>query len=370
MLNGFNALLTMELRSLLRERVSLFWIFLFPVVFLGMMMIASGGGSALAPVTIDVVDHDHSAASSKYLAAVARVFASGDPVQGKLVAADGRGEVPAGHVRVVIPAGFEAASAAGKHTKVSVEYRQDGEVGPQVAARVFGPITAIHNARLARAPMPVQVVISGQTSPHLIDFPQYLLTGVLVVAMMSAAISSTCVAIATRREQNTFKLMACLPLGPLSYLTTLILARVVILLAASIVLFAVGRWLFGISLQVNAPGLAAAAVLTVVGAAAMISLGAMMAARISAAPMAIFLSNLVYLGLLMLSDLTIPLRGVPDGVRHLLAYLPTSQLAAGLRSVLVQGQGLAQQSSVILILCAWGALFLVIARLTFRWHRA
>jgi ABC-type uncharacterized transport system permease subunit len=115
--------------------------------------------------------------------------------------------------------------------------------------------------------------------------------------------------------------------------------------------------------------LATATVLTCVGAAAMISLGAMMAARISAAPVAIFLSNIVYLGLLMLSDLTIPLRGVPDQIRQLLSYLPTSQLVAGLRSALVQGQDLSHQGGVLLILSAWTVLFLTVARVTFRWHR-
>jgi hypothetical protein len=90
MLSGFDALIRTELRSLMRERVSLFWIFLFPIVFLGMMMIASGSGSTLSPVAIEVVDHDRSEASRDYLAAVGRVFASGDPVSGKLVADSGR----------------------------------------------------------------------------------------------------------------------------------------------------------------------------------------------------------------------------------------------------------------------------------------
>ncbi len=369
MLSGFDALLRTELRSLLRERVSLFWIFLFPIVFLGMMMVAGGGGSTLSPVVVEVVDHDASAESGSYLASVAKVFASGDPVSGRLVPSRGRGAVPPGHVRVTIPAGFGAASAKGAPVEVAVDYERNGEIGPQVAARVFAPLTTTYNARLAKAAMPVHVTVSGRAAPRLINFSQYLLTGVLVVAMMSAAISSTCVAIATRREQNTFKLMACLPLGPLSYLAALILARVVVLFIASGLLLAFGRWVLGIELPLGPANLATAAVLACVGAAAMISLGAMMAARISAAPVAIFLSNIVYLSLLMLSDLTIPLRGIPDGVRHLLNFLPTSQLAAGLRSALVEGQDLSHQSQVLLTLGAWTLLFLVIARVTFRWHR-
>jgi ABC-2 type transport system permease protein len=369
MLSGFDALIRTELRSLMRERVSLFWIFLFPIVFLGMMMIASGSGSTLSPVAIEVVDHDRSEASRDYLAAVGRVFASGDPVSGKLVADSGRVPVAAGRVRVTVPKGFGADAARGAPVAVRVEYDRNGEIGTQVAARVFGPVTIAYNAKLAKASMPVRVEVSGRVAPRLIDFSQYLLTGVLVVAMMSAAISSTCVAIATRREQNTFKLMACLPLGPLSYLAALILARVIVLFIASALLLAFGRWVLGIGMPLTLTALATATVLTCVGAAAMISLGAMMAARISAAPVAIFLSNIVYLGLLMLSDLTIPLRGVPDQIRQLLSYLPTSQLVAGLRSALVQGQDLSHQGGVLLILSAWTVLFLTVARVTFRWHR-
>ncbi len=372
MLKPFSILTLNEFRELVRNRVSLFWIFLFPFFFLSMMMMSFGHKGGLAgSATIEIVDQDHSDWSARYVDSLRKVFASGDPVAGTLVDADPHLPLQRGRLRVTVPAGFSNAIGNAGEVHVKVEYDKQAGLSTQVAAKVIAPVTIRFNSTASNSPTPVKLDVMDTSGggPAPIGFPQFLLTGILVMSMMSAAMNNTCVTIADRRERNTFKLMSCLPLSPTAYLLSIVTARVLILVIAAIILILGGRYVYGIQFPIEPVRLLGSVGLMVLGTFMLLTLGVALSSRVTSVTNAIFLCNLVYLSLLFMSDLTMPLGDMPSHVRKLLSFLPTAELVSSIRAVLIQGVPPGQLLQPIGVMMGWTAAFMVISRSAFHWHR-
>ena len=370
MLRVFWILTGAELRALLRARVALFWIFIFPFIFLGMMMLSYGGGGAMAgQAIIEVVDQDHSAVSADYIDTISKAFHSSDTIRGQVRVVNDDSATQDGAVRLVLPKGMAAAVAGHGEAVIKASYSSAGNISTQVAARVLDPITTRFNARLANAPMPLKIELARINQDSGISFTQYLLTGVLIMSMMSAGMNATAVTIADHRERNTFKLMSCLPLSPSAYIGAILASRVIVLVAAAAFLIACARAVFGITISMDPVRLVNAAVILMIGNLMLLSLGLALAARMSSATTAVFICNIVYLILLFFSDLTMPLSALPGNVRTILQAVPTAHFVAALRATLLQGASLYGQSGQIAIMIAWTFGALLIARTAFVWHR-
>jgi ABC-2 type transport system permease protein len=372
MLKPFSILTLNEFRDLLRSRVSLFWIFLFPFFFLTMMLISFGQKASGKQVRIDVIDEDRTPRSEQYIATIAKDFATHDPIAGVVTRIDSPNISHGNAVLITIPAGFGASASSNTAVPVTVTY--DPRSGPlvHIAANQLALITARFNAALTGRQIPVRLdaVATGTSAPPpTIDFPQFLLTGIMVMSMMSAAMNNTCVTIADRRERNTFKLMSCLPLNPTAYLLAIIVARVLVLVVASITLVFGARFIFGIDLIIDIARLAGTVCLMIIGTFMLLTLGVALSSRVTSVTNAIFICNLVYLTLLFSSDLTMPLNNLSGRLRDVLDALPTAELVKALRAVLIHGASLGTQWPAISAMLIWTAVFAAVARSAFHWHR-
>jgi ABC-2 type transport system permease protein len=368
MLRAFRILFHNELFTLVRTPSALFWIFGFPIFFLAMMLFSYGRDGVVGPVTIEIVDHDHSTLSANYLERIHKLFAKGDVIAGEIVEVDPSAPVGTGHIRVTVPAGFAAAVGKGDDALVRIEYNLAGGLITQVATRVFGPLTTAFNADIGQLPMPVKLNFHNVTGLRPVGFSQYMATGILVLSMISVGMSSTCVVIAMRREQNTFKLMSCLPLGKGSYLLAIIGARILLIIPASLILLMSAVYIFRLDIALQMLPLVNAMILSVLGGFVLLSLGVLLGARVSTVDTANLISTFTYILLLFLSDLAMPIRNYAPWLRDIFSALPTAQFASALRAVLIQGASLADQWRAVAIMLAWSAVFLTAARLNFRWQ--
>jgi len=369
MFRAFRTLFAHELISMLRAPESIFFIFLFPLFFLGIMLFSFGSEGTLGPVTVEVVDQDNSGLSVDYSHRIEELFKSSGVITGDVVATSGTGPLAAGRLRVTLPAGFETAVLGGHDTEVRLEYNASNSMVTQIATRVFEPLNMRFNIDSAQYSMPARIEYKNATGLSPMSFPQYLVTGILVMSMLSIAVVSTVVVVAFRREQNTFKLMSCLPLGANSVLLAIVSTRMLAMMLASMLLLTVAVKVFGMPIAIDVQRLVNASGLIAVGGVALLSLGLLAAARIATVQGAIFVGNVIYISLLFLSDLAIPLRSLSSGSLQFLGYLPTTAFVSGLRSILVHGESFAQQWHQIAIMMIWAAVFLVTARVFFRWHR-
>lgn len=369
MFSSFMVLLRNEVRTLLRARIALFWVFVFPLFFLAMMLLSYGNHGAFGAAQIETVDLDRSAASAAYLEQVRRVFSGGDPIHGEVRAVDPQAAMRPDAVRVVVPRGFGAAAAALRPVAVELRYDFGAGLSTQIAMKVFKPLTLRYNAGLSAAPMPVSLVLHNAGTGAPLEFPLYMLTGILVMSMMTAGMNSTCIGIAEMRERNIFKFMSTLPMPPSTYLAALLTARLIVIFIASYVLLFAGRFLFQLPVPLAPGRLLVCSVVLAIGGTMLIAAGLALSSRMRTTGTAVLICNFVYLVLLFASDLTMPLSSLSPDARALLSQLPVSQFAATVRAALIDGSPLTALGMPLAMMSVWALGFMALARSLFFWHK-
>lgn len=213
--------------------------------------------------------------------------------------------------------------------------------------------------------IPVLLLVGFSMAP-LIDVGggrriDFLAPGVLALAIMSTAFTGQAIGTGFERRYGVLKRLGATPLSR----TGLMLAKTLAVVAVELVQVAV---IVAVALALGwrpAGTWPAAILLILLGTAAFSGLGLLMAGTLRAEA-TLAGANLVYLVLLGCGGVIFPLSVFPDGVEPVLAVLPISALAGGLRQVLTEGAALPLGEAGIL--AAWAVLSLAAAARAFRWE--
>jgi len=369
MSKAFWILLRHELRNYLRGKPTMFWTFAFPIFLLAVMVLAFGRTGTLGTVGLELVDRDRSEASARYVDAMKDLFSRGDPVGARIMPSDGSRPLPKGTVRVIVPSGFERALVAGTPSTIEVRYDAGASVAVRTAAKVVDTFTTMFSVRMQKFPVAVSASLENVSQgPPPLRYVQYIVVGILVMALMSSGVVTTCIALASLREQNAFKAFSCLPMRKGDYLAAMLVTRALMMLAATFTLLVVAKYMVGLEIEILSLQTLNALIFIAAGSAMLLALGILLGARPRSVATATLVANIVYFPMFFLGDLTIPINDFPGAARRALSWLPVHDLAQSLRSVLFLGHSVAQEGTTLLLLLMWGVLFLVSARLLFRWN--
>ena len=198
-----------------------------------------------------------------------------------------------------------------------------------------------------------------------IEGPQvaFVTPGILALAVMSTAFTGLAVQTGFERRYGVLKRLGSTPLTAGNLLAAKCLA-VLALEAVQVVLIT----LIGVALGWR-PGFGsgAALLLVLVGTAAFVGLGLLLAGTLRAeATLAV--ANLVYLVLLLLGGIVVPLSVFPEAAQRLLGLLPSAALADGLREALGTGAAAGWPGRQLAVLAAWAVVTGIITARTFRWE--
>lgn len=201
----------------------------------------------------------------------------------------------------------------------------------------------------------VELVDTGFEEP--LDF---LVPGVLALAVMSTALVSLAIATGFERRYGVLKRLGPTPLGRTGLITAKILTVVALEALQAAVLVGAGVAL-GWS---PSGGLAAAAGVMALGTVAFAGLGLAMAGRLRAEA-TLALANGLYLLLLLLGGMAFPLERLPGGLEAVARALPAAPLAECLRGALT-GEG--PPIGSLAVLAAWAVAAPVAAAGLFTWE--
>ena len=203
----------------------------------------------------------------------------------------------------------------------------------------------------------VAVLPTGPGRP--IDF---LLPGILALAVMSTAMVSLGIATAFERHYRVLKRLGGSPLPRAGLLLAKIVAVLAIEAAQVLLLLVIAVGVFGWRPS-GTPGLALLALL--LGTAAFGGLGLAMAGALRAEA-TLAAANGLYLVFLLLGGIILPLSALPDALAGPAGLLPATALADVLRASLAPGGAVPLGS--LGLLAAWAAAMPLVAALTFRWE--
>ena len=189
----------------------------------------------------------------------------------------------------------------------------------------------------------------------------YVLPGVLAIAVMSTAFTGQAIATGFERRYGVLKRLAMTPLPRWGFIAAKT-ASVVMVEVVQVVLLVVVGFLLGWTPRGS---IVDVLVLLVLGTAAFSGLGLLMAGTLRAEA-TLAGANLVFLLLLVGGGVVVPLDKFPVAAGKVLGLLPAGALASGLRDVIQHGTGLPLGAAAVLL--GWGIVSIAAAGATFKWE--
>jgi ABC-2 type transport system permease protein len=358
---SFWQLFLADFKSMLRNRMALFWFLVFPVIFILIFGAVFSG-------------------SQQPVFSIGFAFAPGDPLGAGL--AEGLRQVKAFDVHagtlpgelaalkkgdralvIEIPAGAGANAFAGTSTSVPVYYDQGREQTSRMLFSVVDEMLMEAERRLSGRPRLLEPRFQPfQTSPlRTIDF---ILPGILAMALMQLGFFGS-FQMVVLREQKVLKALGATPLPRFHVLGAEVLVRLLLSLVQLALTIAIGVAVFG--LHVTGNWLAVLGVV-VLGALTFTSLGYMLTCRARTIDSGQGLVQLVQFPMMFLSGIFFPVSIMPGFLKPVAALMPLTYLGDALRQVMV---GMSPEHSLVsclAILTGWLLGSFTLATVFWRWE--
>jgi ABC-2 type transport system permease protein len=215
---------------------------------------------------------------------------------------------------------------------------------------------------LVVAGIPVAILVffsSVRVLPHTGRAVDFLVPGVLTLAVIASAMTNLGIATGFERHAGVLSRLGTTPLGRSGLFVAKLLALAAVVIVQAMLVVGVGK-----ALGWRPHGNPAIAIgIVVVGTVAFAALGFLLAGTLRAETN-LALANALFLAFLLLGGVTVPVSSLPDALARLARVLPAAPLAAALRAAL---QGRTVNTSDVIVLGIWAVIATLAGARWFRW---
>jgi len=202
-------------------------------------------------------------------------------------------------------------------------------------------------------------------SGNAIRYVDWLAPGVFGMNIMFGSLFGVGYSIVRYRKNGVLKRLKATPLTAMEFLSAQVASRLWLIVLVTIAVYAgtdffVGFRMYGSYLNLM--------LVLISGSLSMISLGLLIAARMSNEEAANGLLNLISIPMMILSGVWFSLEGSPVLVQKLALLLPLTHFNNAARAIMIDGAGLLDISGNLITLLATSICCLLIAAYTFRWE--
>lgn len=198
-----------------------------------------------------------------------------------------------------------------------------------------------------------------------VRYVDWVIPGVLGMNMMFSALFGVGYVIVRYRKNGVLKRLKATPLTAFEFLAAQIVSRLWLIVMLVVLVYLSTDLIVDFRMYGSYLNLL---VVLVVGTISLISLGLVVAARISNEEFANGLLNLISWPMLFLSGVWFSLEGLNPYVQKLSLLFPLTHVINAARAVMIDGAGLMDVAGHLLVLICMTALFLVIGSYAFRWE--
>ncbi len=338
-----------------RDRTSVFWGIVFPLLLMGLIGLAFGRTNTIA-YSVAFVDP-----GGGLLAKGLRQGLEQVPIF-KVI--DERSESEA-----------VAALRAGKRTLVVVPPLAEGEVrvffdqtrmqDSQVALTIFQRFVAEANLRIAGVTPIVRLHTEGLVGPRQVRFFDFLLPGILALTVMQTGLLGVTEVLTTLRQRLILKRVLATPVPPLMFLGGLTARYAATILVQLSIIVAVAIFIFHATIS--------GSVLTLIGLALFgtfvaVGLGFAISTLASTPESANLLGSVFHFPMMFLAGTLWPREFMPAFMQPLIQALPLTPLVDAMRGVAARGETLTPYLPGLLYLGLWGVVAFAITARRFRWE--
>ena len=197
-----------------------------------------------------------------------------------------------------------------------------------------------------------------------IRYVDWVLPGILGMNMMFSCLFGVGYVVVRYRKNGFLKRLRATPLRPLEFIVAQVLSRLVLILLITAVVYAGTHLMLHTRMEGSYFTLF---VVALAGAASLVSLGLLFAARVTSEELAGGLLNMVTWPMMILSGVWFSLEGANALVQGLARVFPLTHLLDAARAVMLDGAGLRDVMPEVLTLAVMSIVFLAVGAWIFRW---
>lgn len=353
-------------RRFFRDRLSIFFGVLFPLIFLfvfGGIFGKSNGASfhvalindSKSPVAAQFVE---SLKDQKSIKADVNQYSLDDATQ-KMV----RSQLDAA---IILPKDFGVVVDGQQlpSGQAKVLYTQNNAQAGQTLSAILGGVFQGMNQRLTGAAEPFTVKGEQVNKNSLTQF-DYTFAGLLGFSLLGIGIFGPINVFPELKKQGILRRLSTTPLRVWQYFTSTAISQCFIGLISIAVMFAVAATVFELSVVGNVFVLAAFIVFGIVQILGIgLAIGGWAKNERQAAP----LSNIIVFPMMFLSGTFFPRFLMPQFLQTVSNYLPLTPVIDGIRYIVNEGYGFAQLGPQLALMAAWTVVVYFIAFRVFRWE--
>lgn len=355
-MNSFLQMTLANAKMTIRNRMALFWLLVFPLLFIFMFgLLVPDGGFDL--------DVGISGAESSPMARI---------VTDRMDEADGfnvhHGEADSeleelsnGNRSVVVvfgPGDDEAATTA------EIYFDQTNLATSQVGVGAVQQF--LYEAEIAASQQPrlIDMSVSGVDADQF-DFMEFFVPGILAMALMTNGVIALSTTFVSYRERGILRRIKATPFPIWQFILSKISVQLLVAMAQAAILLGTGMLLFDVAIASSYVSLV---VMIALGALAFLSIGFAISGFARDAETASGISNVVVFPMLFLGGVFFPLENAPDWLRPITQIIPVTHLAGALREITLDGATILDVWPSVIVMLITTVIGMLIAVRFFRWE--
>jgi ABC-2 type transport system permease protein len=352
-MRSFLAMVEANLKMVRRNRQALFWNLAFPALFIVIFGAIFGRNSGV-DFTVGVTGEpstlrDQAVKAMRGSAAFTVKTGTADDELKKLN--DGDRDV------VLV---FGAAPATGGLPRVQLYY--DETAGPNVRIAVSAVRQVLLELAQGENPVPIQErAVSGQD----VSFIDFLVPGILAMALMNSGVIGLSTAFVTYRERGILRRIKVTPFPLANFILARIVSQLAVAVAQAVILVGMAKAMFGLDIRGSLPLIALTILL---GALAFLAIGFAISGFARNAETAASYANLITFPMLFLSGVFFDLKSAPTWLQPVTKVLPLSYLVNALRDPMTRNRGLGATWGDLVVLVGTFVVGMAVAVRFFRWE--
>lgn len=357
------AFFVVSIKRLFRDRLALFFTFLFPLIFLFVFGLLNRSNSVSFNVAI--INESKSSFATQFIDqnSKAKILKVNKDVKdfteaNKLM---GRGELDA---TIELPASFGDLRNGVPSGEAVIHYTQNSQSAATTLQSILSSQFAEVNAKLLKTTPPFTAV-TKQNNEHALSTFDYTFTGLVGFAILGAGIFGPMNYFPELKKMGILRRLHTTPLRVWQYFLSAMLSNAVTGLLSIAVMFAVAMSVFDLKVVGSFLSLIpflAFGVIVILGIG--LALGGWAKNERQVAP----LGNIIVFPMMFLTGTFFPRFLMPEWLQHITAYIPLSPVIDGARMILSEGKTLFDLGPQLGIMAAWMIIIYFIAFRVFRWE--
>jgi ABC-2 type transport system permease protein len=352
-----------NLKRLFRDRLALFFTFLFPLIFL--FVFGSLSNNKAVSLHVALLDSSSTSSAKEFVKQIEHnqtlkvdtsITSINDANQSM-----SRGETDA---TIEIPSNFGEVKQGVPSGQVIVDYTENNEEAAQTLVSILQSVFQNINAKLVKTTTPFTVVSKSNNENSLSSF-DYTFTGLLGFAILGAGIFGPMNIFPELKKMGILRRLHTTPLRVWQYFLSNMLGQAVTGLMSTGVMLLVAILVFKLKVVGSYLDLA---VFLVFGIVLILGIGLALGGWAKNERQAAPLGNIIVFPMMFLSGVFFPRFLMPQWLQSITNYMPLTPVIDGARMILTEGKSIFDLGPQLAVMGVWLVIVYVIAFRVFRWE--